>query len=412
MKKVILFLAFVLCMSFVLAQSATGGTTTLGQVKIDNTTYYTPYPAEPGQYVDLWVRVQQSGTSYAAEGVQCEMLPKFPFSLEPGESALSNVGTLTTNQVVILKYRLRVDVNALEGDNEVDFQCMADGLPWQKTTFQIYVQTHDAILDVTNITSSPAELLSGQSGKITVAVKNLANAVLKDVSIALDMSSSTIPFSPVNGTTQRTIKQMSAGEIQEVSFSFVTSPDAAVGVYKIPLSVTYSDFLGKSYTKQMTISLSVTSKPNLFIGLESTEITKNGMKGRFTATVANRGISAIKFVAVKLLPSESYTILSPAEKYVGNLNSDSTESIDFDVYVNSDSTLVEFPVEVSYYDANNREYTESKLLQVRLFSQQERLTLGLEQVKGIDSWILLVGGVIVLYILYRIFKFFTAKKHG
>jgi len=57
-------------------------------------TIYEPYPAEPGQYIDLYIKVENRGTKPAAD-TAFELLPKYPFSIESSQDVLKSYGLLT-----------------------------------------------------------------------------------------------------------------------------------------------------------------------------------------------------------------------------------------------------------------------------------------------------------------------------
>jgi len=82
-----------------------------------------PYSAEPGGYVDLLFNVENQGTK-TAENVVFELLPEYPFSLDPGSNATKELGTITmTNEdAFAVKYKLRVDKDAIKGDNEISLR--------------------------------------------------------------------------------------------------------------------------------------------------------------------------------------------------------------------------------------------------------------------------------------------------
>lgn len=79
-----------------------------------------PYQAEPGGYVDLLFKVENFGTKNA-ENVVYELLQEYPFSLDPGLNATRELGTITTTNenAYLVKYKVRVDKDAVKGDNEI-----------------------------------------------------------------------------------------------------------------------------------------------------------------------------------------------------------------------------------------------------------------------------------------------------
>ena len=56
-----------------------------------------PDPAEPGVYVDLRFKFDNNGSG-TAENMQVELLPEYPFSLDPGAEAVKNIGTVQSMQ--------------------------------------------------------------------------------------------------------------------------------------------------------------------------------------------------------------------------------------------------------------------------------------------------------------------------
>ena len=49
-------------------------------------TKYEPYPAEPGEYFDLWLKVRNIGNVEAPD-FKFTLKPNYPFSLDPSEVA-------------------------------------------------------------------------------------------------------------------------------------------------------------------------------------------------------------------------------------------------------------------------------------------------------------------------------------
>src|SRR3989338_623131 len=52
-----------------------------------------PDPAEPGKYVDVRFKFENNG-SKVAKNVEAEILPQYPFTLDPGTSAIKSLGSI------------------------------------------------------------------------------------------------------------------------------------------------------------------------------------------------------------------------------------------------------------------------------------------------------------------------------
>src|SRR3989338_3324985 len=148
----------ILCSSFVYATSSSASTisATSEWARINVTIVnQDPDPVEPGGYVTVRFKFENRGSANA-EDVTAELMPEYPFSLDEGESAVQKIGSIHGRQIgdigVIVKYRLRVDKDAVEGDNELELRYKTEDNSWIKLEpFKIDVQTYDAILSVDSV---------------------------------------------------------------------------------------------------------------------------------------------------------------------------------------------------------------------------------------------------------------------
>ena len=80
-----------------------------------------PDPVEPGGYVEVRFKVENIGAE-TVENLVFELLPQYPFSLDRGSKAVKMVGDIVYqagDEAYILYYKLRVDKDAIEGNNPI-----------------------------------------------------------------------------------------------------------------------------------------------------------------------------------------------------------------------------------------------------------------------------------------------------
>ena len=353
-----------------------------------------PDPAEPGNFVDVRFKFDNNGTE-EARNVEVEILPEYPFSLYSGDR-FRTIGTLQSRQKgdvgVIVKYRLRVDENAVEGENELRIKYRIDKQAWiEPEEFMIDVQTQDAILEVDSIISAEG-ITPGISSLLKIRIKNMADSLLKDIKVKLDLGS--VPLVPIGSTNEKTLYQLGSKESYDIEFKLMAEPDAESKLYKVPLKLEYFDELGKSYVKNQTIGLTIGSKPDLSVTLDKSEIFEPAKSGEIVVKVVNKGVTGIKFMNVKLMPSGNYKILSSDEAYLGNIDSDDFETADFRLFVEStDKKQVILPIILEYKDTNNNDYKDSIELTLNLYTAAEAKKLGLKNENGF------VGILIVIIIV-------------
>jgi hypothetical protein len=366
-----------------------------------------PDPVEPGGYVDIRFRIENLGGD-TAKDVYVKLTEDYPFSLEPGKEAELSIGSLESRQIdpdgVIVKYRLKVDEDAVEGAIPIELGYkFGIGERWIKPEeFYINVRTYDIVLSVESVYSTPEIIPPGETAKVKIGFKNMADSAVKDIKIRLDLSSSSLPFVPVHSTAEKKIYQIVSKGEDSVYFDIMAMADADAGAYKIPIDITYSDDVGTQYSKDDIISLIVGDEPDLSVMVDSSEIYKKNSYGTVVIKFVNKGLSDVKLLNVKLAKSDGFEVVSPEEVYIGDIDSDDYETAEFDIYVGDSDELI-LPVTMEYMDANNKEFSEKREVTMRLFSASEAKRYGLEESR-------IVGIVIILVIVGAGFYFFYWRK--
>ncbi len=372
-----------------------------------------PDPAEPGRYVDLRFKFENNG-SKVAENVETEILPQYPFSLDPGESAIKSLGSINPRQKgyngVIVKYRLRVDKDALEGQSEIKLRYRTSEGVWiTLPEFEVNIQPYDAILLLDKVVSNPETIRPGERATIEITFNNIAEILLKKIRVILQLGG--IPLAPIDSTNEKVIEKIDKGEKDELVFDVIAEPDAQSGIYKVGVEYIYFDNLGNSYSRNSTIGLIIGSDPNLAINIDSTTIYQPGSSGDVTIKIVNKDVNEIKFLNVKLVESEDYRIISPSEVYVGNIDSDDYETADFKLFVeNKKEGGIVLQLNVEYRDANNNEYKDDIELKLPMYGTSEAKQFGLVEGNGKVGFFVVIVVVVAGLFIYRRWRKRKKKK--
>jgi LPXTG-motif cell wall-anchored protein len=405
-KKIILFL-IVLSLTITFVQA--GSTYNTPQIEVTLQSQ-SPDPVEPGQLVTVKFKIENAGKESAIDHI-VKIVPSFPFSLY-GDTAEKNIGKLrassTGADAEIVEYVLKVDPAAIEGEAEIELMIKISEESWISFTddeFLIDIQTHDAILDIVSVKSTPDPIPPGAEAEVQVLVKNLADSLLKDIKFYLDLSSSTMPFAPYQSSSERRISQLESDFQNTLSFRLKADPSAAPGLYKIPLNLTYNDEKGNAYHIQDLLALSIGEKPKLKVYIKKSTDYQDNVPAKVTVEIANAGTMDVKFLELQLLPSEDYQLLSTTDYfYLGDVDSDDTESEELDIFINKRLDTLNLPVLLKYYDANNQNYQQQVNLELPLYSSSQLKRFGLME----QSKALLYLGIILVAV--GIFLYYRKKK--
>jgi len=178
-----------------------------------------PDPVEPGDTVDVKVKVQNLGGS-AVNNFKFEIMPEYPFSLYNPDDRLKELSSLTAGDDygIVYKYEIKVDEDAVEGTNKLKFRHKYGSGSWVTLELNIDIQSPDAIILIKDVRTEPEVVSHGEKAVLNFKLKNLADSLLKDVSLDLDLSSSSLPISPLHSGTEKKIKSIKAGEEKDISF--------------------------------------------------------------------------------------------------------------------------------------------------------------------------------------------------
>ena len=326
-------------------------------------TRYDPFPVEPGSYFDLWIRAENFGFSDTVN-FKFKLTPEYPFSLDPNEEAVREIGLLRAGEQVMLKYKVRADVNAVEGMNPLDYE-FTTAAHWNEGQFNVNIYTLDAILSIKDVKMEKDRIAPGEEVEAEIVLENLADSTLKDVNVKLNFIDVVqtaaaahvveLPISPIGSGDEKTIKIMEGSTEDSVKFKLIVDPSAEAAVYKIPMTITYNDMQGQNYTKQTLISMVVGSEPDLAVTIDSSTANMKGKVGELIVKFVNKGFSEIKFLYVTLEDCDDFEVISPKEVYLGNIDSDDYETAEYQIYVKGGNGDIKVPLTIEYKDTNNKD---------------------------------------------------------
>jgi hypothetical protein len=355
-----------------------------------------PDPASPGKYVELRFKVFNDNPDTVAHDFQVVLQPEYPFSLDTNEVALRSLGDLpatgNSKNAIIIKYKVRIDDNAVEGQNPITIKYRHDGMDYFSQEFNIDVQSIDANIAVVSVNTTPESISPGEQGTVKITIRNMALSTMKDVTMKLDMTFSSfltrttltaadsvtafnaLPFAPIGSSSEQKIYTLGPGEEKTFTYNLIAFPSAVSQVYKVPIVINYYDELNTQYTKNDIIGIVVGAKPDISVLVDSTDITAGAKSGKVSIKFVNKGVTGIKFLDVKLDSGNDFDVTSASEVYIGTVDSDDYETADYSLFLKSAATnqkTISLPVHAQFRDANNNLYNENYDLQFRVISSQE-----------------------------------------
>jgi len=257
-------------------------------------------------------------------------------------------------------------------------------------------------VSITDVSSSPEEVAPGEIVEVSIEIENVFDYDVENLNVKLELIESA--FAPYQSSSEKFVEELNDGHDETFKFKLITLPETPTGIYTIPVEINYEYEEGNSSEKDELISIIVNSPPELKISLEEPAFLIKGVENSFSIRIINSGLSDVKFVYLIVNNVNGIKFLSEKEQYIGDINSDDFDSVEYQAYVEGDASgTLTLPVILRFKDATNKEFTETKTLILKTYSLKEAQDLGL--VKKPNYTIYIVIGVLVLgYIFYRIRK--------
>jgi len=409
-KRILIVSVFLISIIFILSSFVSAGLNAVSeastpQLKVTLQSQ-SPDPVEPGQVLTVKFKIENEGKETSSD-VIVKLKPGFPFSLH-GDVAEKNIGKLrassTGADAVIVSYKLKVNSGAVEKDTELELDIISGGgvISYNDDEFLIDIQTHDAVLDITSIKAEPSQVAPGETAQVHITIKNLADSLLKDIKFDLDFSGSGLPLAPYQSSSERRIAQLDSGFQNSLTFTIIASPDASPGLYKIPLVIDYKDEKANSFNESDLLAITIGDSPKLRPFIKKSTVLKSASPGKLTIGLANAGTNNLKFVELFILPSDDYELISTSDYfYIGDIDSDDTESEELDIYINKKVEELNVPVKLKYNDANNKPFQQEFDLKMNVYSSSQLVKFGIIEGSKIGFYIVIILLIFAGYFYYK-----------
>ncbi len=336
---------------------------------------YDPMPVQPGQFVDVWINVQNIGTSDARD-IEIEFKESPYFELVNPDDKERRINVLGTQKDYSLRYRFKVSDDVVEGTNTLRFEYTLGNMPGvvSTTNLRLDVKSTETPISISSVRTRPDPVEPGEKTELTIAVANPSTSSnLRDVNVALQLADlqggamQELPFSPIDSTNRKSINRIQPQQTTEFRFNLITNPDAEAKIYKVPTTFSYFDDTGNRYEETSIITIKVNSEPDLYGIIESTTLNKNKKSGEINFDIINQGTADIKLLTAKLKNGENYEVTSSSQKeYLGNIETDDFKSARYNVKINENVEQVTYELKLTYRDALNNQFEETLLIEQKL----------------------------------------------
>ncbi len=277
---------------------------------------YDPDPAIAGDTVEVRIGIENIG-GMAVSNLMIEVMPEYPFELVPGENAVQSIGIIqgyqadSTQNINIIKYRMRVDKDAPAGRYELKIKYYEKG--------EISSTSRSLFLDVKSKQSAEVihidktALVPGKQTSLKFTINNVGNAPLRDLTFYWENGDNIIL--PVGSDNTRYIKYIDVGDSANLEYQVIADTNAQPGLYKLNLYLTYEESISKTEKKISTIA-------GVYVGggTDFDVAFSESASGEISFSIANIGSNPANSVSVIIPEQNSWSVSGSNSVIIGNLN--------------------------------------------------------------------------------------------
>jgi hypothetical protein len=227
---------------------------------------YEPYPANPGDYVDVWIKANL-GTSI--KYAKFEFVNSFPFSLDSNEDPIREYEDFSGD--VVMHYKVRVSQDAVDGINSLKINIFSDQFASSGAVYSMDIDVADAQTDfdlvVQDSTSSEVSLAIANIGK------NTANSMIVRIPEQTGFK--------VTGTNGQMVGNLDSGDYTVTSFSLV---QVGRGNGNLTVQIDYTDNIGERRSVLKEVQFSSQPSGNITAGTFPSGAYGNFQKGNFSTS--------------------------------------------------------------------------------------------------------------------------------
>lgn len=327
---------------------------------------YDPAPVAPGSQVTVWVQIKND-SYYKAENTLVKIETEFPFSLQPGEAAEKNLGTVKGYETITAEYKLLVDAKAVDGAHSIDVLVGEEFLS-KESSFTINVLSRTPKLEI--VETSTNELTPGAVETVELSIKNIGGSIAKDIVLKVNPERTVTSTGVVVereivslGASANYIDSLEKDEMAKVQLALAVNQDATLKNYSIPVTLEYFDQNGSAKTETGYLGIKVTADAEVDAVINS--ISPGAYPGGTSEIVVdmfNIGLADAKYVVIEL-EGEHITAEEPRQ-FVGTLEADDFDSFKTKVRISPTAPAGPVPMtlKIIYKDDQLQEQVSTKNL--------------------------------------------------
>ena len=285
-----------------------------------------PFPAEPGENVDIEIEIQNSGDGTARD-VVLEIIYKEPFKLLPGEEIKRSFPIIQPDGLVSTNYKIHIDEDAVTNEYDIEFRLILNDLVSIKKEVSVDVQGEPKVI-LEKIVVEPAQIEAGGHANVTVYAKNVGTGTARHLLLTLN---STPELIPALSSGSFYVGHLAPGVTGAAEMMLSVDSTAEEKTFVMMLTATYQDESNDDNQEVFDIGIPVTGT----VQLDIIKTEPNYQRGLLEIEIANKGTADAKSVEARLFKNGDLVDID----YISQIKSTKKTTFNFPLIEEGKGTL-------------------------------------------------------------------------
>jgi hypothetical protein len=257
---------------------------------------YEPYPANPGEYIDVWIKATiGSSVDYA----KFELIEDFPFSLDSNEDPVREYKDFSGN--VIIHYKVRVDKDAVEGTNNLKIEVTSSRYSDTSSVYSLNIEVANAQTDFDLVVQDST------TSEVSLAIANIGKNTANSMIVRIPEQDSF----KVTGKNGQMVGNLESGDYTVTSFSLVS---VGRNLGNLMVRIDYTDNIGERRSVLKEVQFNSQSSSANMTGVFPGSASGNFARGDFPNTSQNKNLKWYIMTGVLVLILLGFFIYSKNTK--------------------------------------------------------------------------------------------------
>ena len=328
----------------------------------------------PGQETTIFLTFETT-TAEAVRGITYSASGGPFLTADATNVGLGSMGGVSSSQT---SFKIKADSNAVTTISYVNVKAKyTDDYGNKETNINVPVTIRRApLLQILSVGYGKDSVEPGTTVYLLVNITNRGQGPAEETIFAINQT--TDIFTIIGTSKQIFLDEVNVNQYKTAKYLLAISPNADVGTYNIPVSISYKDETKtQSYRSDEIIGMVISGNEEIMLIKNSQDVLVPGTTGNVNIEIVNMGKQNVRFLTLDL-ESDGLS-MEPSKTYIGKLDSDDSDTSRIKVTGTAPGTYT-VNAKLSFNDMFSESYEKQTSFDVTISPVSDEVEIGIVEI--------------------------------